>query len=283
MIGLGAVGWVGSERAIHPKAAHYKWSLADYPDLHPQEVRFSSRTHITVAARFIPSEQPGARRASIVLSHGYGDNQEQMLPWAEFLHQAGFGILTYDMRSRGKTEAPAVTLGALEQLDLVSAVDYLAGRPDLDSGRIGAFGVSMGGATSLLAAAQDQRIKAVVDDSGFSDAPNVIAVSFEHFIGLPAFPFAPITVAIAGWRAGADVRAVRPVDHVAEIAPRPILIIHCLGDTVVPPDNSIRILAAAREPKQIWWVPTGKHIQGHTVARAEYERRVVDFFDAALQ
>ena len=41
----------------------------------------------------------------------------------------------------------------------------------------------------------------MVDDSGFSDAPQVIAASFEHFIHLPAFPFAPVTVAIANLRA----------------------------------------------------------------------------------
>jgi len=41
---LAGVGWVGSERAIHPAARHYAATLADYPDLHPSEVRFQSRT-----------------------------------------------------------------------------------------------------------------------------------------------------------------------------------------------------------------------------------------------
>ena len=278
MVLLGAVGWIGSERAIHPAARHYATTLADYPDLHPTEIRFQSRTRVAIAATFFP----GVRHAVIVLSHGYGDNQAQMLPYAEFLHGAGYSVLTYDMRNRGRSGGEAMTLGALESLDLVSAVDYLTTRADVDGGRIGALGVSLGGSTTLLAAADDRRIKAIVDDSGFSDAPAVIESSFEHFIGLPAFPFAPITMAIVGWRTGIDATRIRPVDVVARIAPRPLLIIHCMGDRVVPPVNSERNFMAAGEPKSIWRIPTGGHIAGHTVARQEYERRVIEFFDRSL-
>src|ERR1017187_6621374 len=137
-------------------------------------------------------------------------------------------------------------------------------------------------ATSLLAAANDPRIKAVVDDSGFSDAPGVIGSSFEHFIGLPAFPFASITTAIVTWRKGVDVKRIRPVDVVARIAPRPLLIIQCIGDRVVPPVNSERNFKAAGDPKSIWRIPTGGHIDGYALARQEYERRVIEFFDKSL-
>ena len=274
---LGRIGWIGSERAIHPAASHYA-ALAEYPDLHPNEIRFQSRTRVAIAALFFP----GARHAAIVLSHGYGDNQAQMLPFAEFLHRAGYSVFTYDMRNRGRSGGEAVTLGALESLDLVSAVDYLSTRADVDSGKIGALGLSLGGATTLLAAANDPRIKAIVDDSGFSDASSVIENSFEHFIGLPVFPFAPITTAIAGWRIGIDVKRIRPVDVVARIAPRPLLIIHCMGDTVVPPVHSERNFMAAGEPKFIWRIPAGGHADGHKVARQEYERRVIEFFDWSL-
>jgi fermentation-respiration switch protein FrsA (DUF1100 family) len=275
---LGRIGWIGSERAIHPPAQHYATTLAEYPDLHPSEIRFQSRTRVMIAATFFP----GVRHAVIVLSHGYGDNQAQMLPYAGFLHRAGYSVLTYDMRNRGRSGGEAVTLGALESLDLISAVDYLTTRADVDRGRIGALGISLGGSTTLLAAANDPRIKAIVDDSGFSDAPGAIESSFEHFVGLPAFPFAPITTAIAGWRVGINVKRIRPVDVVARIAPRPLLIIHCMGDRVVPPVHSERNFKAAGEPKSIWRIPTGGHIDGHTVARQEYERRVIEFFDQGL-
>ena len=279
LAGLLVVGWIGSEKAIHPAAATYPKSLADFPDLHPRDVSFDSRTHTTIAAEFFPGE----RHATIVLSHGYGDNQVQMLPYADFLHKHGFSILTYDMRNRGRSAGDAVTLGALEQLDLISAVDYLVTRPDVDRDRIGALGVSLGGSTTLLSSAADPRIKAVVDDSGFSDAPKVIESSFEHFIGLPPFPFAPVTLQLVRLRTGLNPAEIRPMDVVRRISPRPLLIIHCMGDKVVLPDNSDRNFAAAGEPKQFWRIPTGGHIDGLTVAADEYKKRVSQFFEESLR
>ena len=278
IIVLLGVGWVGSERAIHPAVAHYP-GPAEFPDLHPQPITFDSRTHTRIAAEFFAGE----KHATIVLSHGYGDNQAQMLPYAQFLHKDGFSVLTYDMRNRGESGGDAVTLGALERDDLISAVDYLMTRPDVDHDRIGALGVSLGGSTTLLATAEDPRIKAAVDDSGFSDAPRVIESSFEHFIGLPPFPFAPVTLAIVKLRTGIDANHIRPMDVMSKISPRPLLIVHCMGDKVVPPDNSDRNFAAAREPKQFWRIPTGGHIDGIKVARDEYQRRVSQFFQDSLR
>jgi uncharacterized protein len=103
-------------------------------------------------------------------------------------------------------------------------------------------------------------------------------ISFTHFIGLPAFPFAPITVQIAEWRAGVDINAVRPVDVIGTISPRPVLIIHGLADPLVPPSNSVRNYAAAQQPKEKWWVPRAGHTQSRAVAGAAYTRHVVAFF-----
>ena len=47
-------------------------------------------------------------------------------------------------------------------VDLVRGVDYLCSRPDVDTNRIGAIGISQGGGLVLAAAALDPRIKAVV-------------------------------------------------------------------------------------------------------------------------
>ena len=277
-LAMGAICWSASNRAIHPAEHGYPWSLASYPDLRGRDVRFPSRTGIQIQGRFFPGSKP----AAIILSHGYGDTQDQALPFAEFLHQAGFSVLTYNMRSRGGSGGAAVSLGALEQTDLVSAVDFLETQAEIQGQPIGAWGISLGGATSILAAAQDSRIQAVVDDSGFSDAPNVIQTAFSHFIHLPAFPFAPLTVGLSEQRIGVSISNVRPMDVIAKISPRPILMIHCLGDPLVPPDNTERNMSRAGEPKEVWWIPGGYHANGHSIAKAEYERRVDEFFEKSL-
>ena len=275
---LGTVGWIGSERAIHRQPKTYAWQLSDYPDLRPERVTVASRTQTALAGTFFP----GRNRATIILSHGYGDDQNQMLPWASFLHQAGFSVFTYDMRGRGASGGGEITLGALEADDLSSVVDYLVTRPDVDPDRIGALGVSLGGAVTILAAARDPRIKAVVDDCGFSDASRVIDTSFERYIGLPAFPFSPVTVAIAERRVGQSIAGVRPVDVIGQISPRPILIIHGQADTPVPVAHSERNFLAAGEPEELWLVPGAEHNGSREVAGPEYERRVTAFFQQSL-
>ena len=50
-----------------------------------------------------------------------------------------------------------------------------------------------------------------------------IRSSFEHFIGLPSFPLAPLTVSIVRLRTGIDVGRIRPSDVIARISPRPLL------------------------------------------------------------
>jgi uncharacterized protein len=276
---LGVVGWIGSERALRPGYPHYKWNLATFPDLRPETIRAIAADKITLSGRFFRGNRPSL----IILASGYGDTQDQMLPIAEFLHRAGFGVVTWDSRGRVPSGGEYVTLGVLEQRDLISMVDYAMERQDIDAKRIGVLGISMGGSVAILAAAKDERILAVVDDSGFSDAPRVIAASFEHFVHLPAFPFAPVTILIADLRAGIDVNRVRPVDAIGEISPRPLLVIHETGDSVVPADNSLRNYAAARLPKELWLVPGNQHGNAHTVAKAEYETRVTRFFNDALR
>ena len=144
------------------------------------------------------------------------------------------------------------------------------------------MGVSLGGAATILAAARDPRVKVVVDDCGFSDAPNVVASGFEYFVHLPAFPFAPVSVKIAELRTGTQISRVRPVDAIGKISPRPLFIIHGLADTAAPPANSERNFAAAGEPKQAWYVPGAGHNGSREVAGAEYERRVTAFFKQYL-
>ena len=272
------IAWSAARQALRPGPPHYDWSLADFPELPCEPVRLPGAGGVELAGRFFP----GASPATIVLSHGYGDTQDQMLPWAKFLHRAGFSVFSYDMRHRGQSGGRYVTLGALEQHDLAAVIDYLATRPDVDPARIGALGVSLGGSTTILAAARDARIRAVVDDCGFGDAPSVIAASFERFVHLPRFPFAPLTVRLAEWRAGVSVHTVRPVDVVGRLSPRPLLIIHGTADIHVPPEHGEALFAAAGEPKELWRVPEVAHAEARQDSTAAYERRVVDFFARAL-
>ncbi len=251
--------------------------LDDHPDLSAEEVKVKSRTGVVLAGRFFR----GRTKATIVLSHGYGGNQDEMLPTASALHDAGFNVFTYDLRGCGRSTG-AVTFGAREQDDLRSVIDYLTGRPDVDAGRIGALGFSMGASTTIMAAARDPRIRAVVDDSGWSDVYHWLKPSLRAVFIHPSDRFSALSLKFAELRADISLDGLKPKEDIARIAPRPLLIIHGTADESVPPGDSEQNFASAREPKELWMIEGAAH--GATVAPggATSSGRVIEFFRRAL-
>ena len=276
---VGTVGWIASDRALGPEIGTTPWSLADYPELQPEEISFDSQTGVTLSGRFFPGEHDGG----VILLHGFSQLQDQMLPIASILNDAGFNVLTYDGRHPERYgDGVFSTLGALEQQDLESAVDFMAEHPDVSPDRIGVFGASLGGATAILGGARDERLQAIAAEGAFSDGDNVIDSSFQRYIGLPAFPFGPVAKRISEWRASASLEDARPVDAIAQIVDRPILLIHGLDDDAVPPDHTHRNLAAAGSNVDSWLVEGAHHFDAHEVVPEEYAERMEQFFSNAL-
>ena len=271
------LGWNASSRALQPGCGSYDWSAADYPDLSAEEVVVESSTGARLSGRFYPGGGP----ATVVLLHGYGGTQDEMLPLASQLHEAGFTVFSYDQRGCGASTGE-ITFGAREQDDLISVVDYLSSRSDVDRERLGVFGFSMGGATAMMAAAREPRLKAVVADSAWSDVrawlqPSVKA-SFVH----PRDPFTALSLKLAERRTGIDFDELKPAEVVGRISPRPILLIHGRADEVIRASEAERNHRAARQPKELVLVSGAGH--GDTIAPDGVSLRghVRDFFERAL-
>jgi uncharacterized protein len=275
--GILALGWEASSRAMSPKRAVFPWTLADYPELQAQDVSVRSTDGVDLEGRFFQ----GRSRATVIVSHGYGGAQDEVLPIVRTLARAGLSVFTYDLRGCGATGG-RVTFGAYEQRDLVSIVDYLASRADVDAERIGALGFSMAAAATIMAAAGDPRIKVVVDDSGWCDVYHWLRPSFRTWAGNPRHQFSPLSLKLVEFRTGIKLRALRPVDVVGRLQPRPLLVIHGADDDVVPPGDSKENYRAAGEPKELWIVPNAVH--GDTVAPGgpTSSDRVGDFLARAL-
>ena len=84
------------------------------------------------------------------------------------------------------------------------------------------------------------------------------------------------------WRYGYPFQAVRPLDAVAKIAPRPLLLIHGTADTVIPVVHSYRLYEAAGDPKELWIFEGAQHCGGYFADRPAYVQRVAEFFAKAL-
>lgn len=112
---------------------------------------------------FVPGA-PG-RHAAISMCHGFAAVKEHGLePFARAFAGAGFVVLVHDHRNFGASDgSPRHDIDPQVQIaDWRRALDYLAGRPEVDPEHLGIWGSSYSGGHALVLAATDRRVKCVV-------------------------------------------------------------------------------------------------------------------------
>ncbi len=220
---------------------------------------------------------PGTRGAVVILVHGGEGDRTQLFPTAVVLARHGYGFLAYDSRASGESDGDMVTWGDRERRDVTAALDFVTTRPEIDPRRVGVLGFSIGASAVALVAARDARARAVI--------LSPVWTSLHDEMGARAGRLGPLSVAVALAvlrRKGIDVDAIRPIDHVGEIAPRPVFFITGTGDADTPVSMVRRVFDAAGEPKSLWVVPGARHGKYLEAAPEEYERRIIAFLDGAL-
>jgi dienelactone hydrolase len=105
--------------------------------------------------------------------------------------------------------------------DDIRTLDYLASRPEVDAGRLGCVGLSVGGYRSFLLAALDSRIKAAVDVGWMSSLASNIE---RHVINTIGFSFHIVGL----------YRYLDLPDLAALIAPRSVFVINGSRDALFP-------------------------------------------------
>lgn len=295
LAGLGLAGLVfggfpllAARRIIYPNWSdeYYRATLGnlemDLP-VQPEYVVFEGRDGKPLGGWFVPAPHEVARPWPVVLlAYGYGGFKEQMAGYAKSIHEGGFATFLFDMAGSGLRKGEPVTFGYRERWQVMDAADYLRSRDDVDSTRIGALGVSMGGASTLLAAAEDHGIKAVVADSSYADLFGMVRPGISAFISPRALFLAPLIVRCAETMLGMKSGEVRPDEAAARLGDRPLLVIHGDCDSLTDPHSAHRLYEAATGPKELWVVPECGHAYAPILAPDEYKRRVNDFFQRYL-
>ena len=179
---------------------------------------------------------------AVVLVHGFKTSREEMIPWARFLHDAGYNVLLFDTRGCGKSGGATVGLGATEPRDISLAVELA--RDQFGTTKVAVLGISLGAGAAILAAAADANISAVVADSPWTDQDLQLSRLSFLPIGSLRVPLPPYGIAAVNALVGADVTKARPLDAIARIAPRPILLIHSADDdnATTPVEYRARVL-----------------------------------------
>ncbi len=247
-----------------------------------ENVTFASRDGLQIAGWFAPAKDADTARGSVILCHGHPMNRSEMVSWARLLHHAGFHALLFDFRAMGESEGDLCSIGYHEVHDLLGAVDFLAARPDTADLPIGAYGISMGGAVVLMGAAQEPRLQAVATHGAYASLDRAIAQRGRAFLG-PAGPMLSTSVTYWGRRwLNADPRHVSPCDVIAQIAPRPVLLMHGRRDIIVAPADAQSLYQAAGQPKTLTIWPRSWHVRIHPDELPVYQSALVAFFQTNL-
>jgi pimeloyl-ACP methyl ester carboxylesterase len=200
---------------------------------------------VPIAAFYVPAANGADPTApTIVIAPGWKSNKSEILKYAPFFHER-FNLVLVDLRNGGRSGGDTTTWGVREQLDIRAIVDWL--EREKHPAWIGGMGNSMGAATMTAAAANDERIRALILDSMHASIVATFGDGIANERNLPGYPSTWAMIALASLRSGEDLPAVDPQRLIARLGDRPVLLIHGTADVLDTPEHSAELnLAAAR-------------------------------------
>ena len=174
-------------------------------------------------------------------------------PWlAEKICREGFAVFIFNFRGAGDSGGNLDILGWTR--DLAGVIDYLSSLSELNRSCLSLLGFSGGAAVAVYVAARDSRVSGVAAcacpaEFGFVndvDRPSSVVAHFRDIGVIRDEDFPP---SAEEWLNG--FRVVRPIEYVAEIAPRPLLLVHGRRDETVDISQARKLFQKALEPKQL--------------------------------
>ncbi|GAA4894358.1 alpha/beta fold hydrolase [Streptomyces coeruleoprunus] len=112
---------------------------------------------------------PARRYPVLVLPTSWATPQVEYLAQARKLADAGYVVVTYNSRGFWQSGGYIEVAGPADVADARKVIDWALAHTPADPARVGMAGVSYGAGISLLTAAHDRRVRAVVALSGWAD------------------------------------------------------------------------------------------------------------------
>jgi uncharacterized protein len=258
-----ALGY-GATHILHPVVPAANLGAAN------EDVTLTTPDGLELSGWYIPSRNG----AAVIVYPGRNGPQKP----ARFLARHGYGVLLFDRRGESESEGDGNLFGWGGDKDILGAIEFLKNRPDVDPGRIGGMGLSVGAELMLQTAAESDDLAAVVSDGAGTRS---FAEEMDEFHGASKWLGLPLlavkTAAIAVFSSTA------PPPKLTSLVPRierPLFVIYA-------PDGGVETMSPryyrlAQGSKEIWGIPGVGHMGGIDAHPKEYERRVVGFFDRAL-
>ena len=233
-----------------------------------ESARVITSDSLKLEASYVPSKN----RAAVILFPGATRPGE-----ARMLIRHGYGVLLLTPRGQGSSEGDTVRWAG--DRDLLAGLDYLRTRADIDAGRIGAMGFSIGGEMLLETAAKTKGFAAVVSEGAGGFVGDEDVTGPARLLSDPNTTMLTAAVTVFG-----NHGQPPPIlERIERIAPTSVFLIYADPGIGGESTRQPKYYAAAGDPKAIWKVAGSKHTGGIKAQPQEYERRVIAFLDSALR
>ena len=206
---------------------------------------------------YLPGDSDCGPYPAVCICHGIpaerydpaGDSYPRLV---ERVCGEGIAALTVKFRGAGTSEGDIDLPGWTK--DLAAAIDYLAAQPEVDSSRLGLLGFSGGAAVSIYVAAMDERISAVASCASPAEFASLVGDEkpediIKRMRDIGAIRDKDFPPSVEEWHEG--FRSFSPVESVAGISPRALLLVHGSEDDMVSVSHVYRLYDRAGEPKEM--------------------------------
>ena len=216
----------------------------------------------------------------IIVFHGYRSfGARDFCNQLPILHEAGYNIMLVDQRAHAKSEGKYICYGTKEYTDALlwrKKASEIYG----DDLPIALFGLSMGGATVLMASGEipkeDTQVKCVIADCPFYSPYEIITyVLWQNYKIYPQ----PIIHFVKFWArflADFDMNAPSCAEK-AKKSSLPFLLFHGKEDKFVPTDCSIRIASEIGDNAKLVLVDKARHAESIYYNKELYVRELLEF------
>lgn len=212
-----------------------------------------------------------------LLFHGYQGNAERDLcGGVQRCFSLGRNVILVDQRASGESDGHVISFGINERKDCLRWIDFVLEKfgPDQE---IMLGGVSMGGATVLMAAGEKlpKNVICVVGDCSYSTAKEIICKIAKE-VGFPpklAYPFIKLGAKLFG---KFDLEETSPLQAM-QTCEVPVILFHGDIDAFVPYEMSERIYAACHSKKRFVTVKGAGHGLAYPIDKEAYVQALREF------
>ncbi|MEM7429699.1 MAG: alpha/beta fold hydrolase, partial [Pseudomonadota bacterium] len=212
---VAAAGYVAGSRAIAPTNREVGPPPAE---LNAEAITIKDSDGLDVAA-WLADPDPAA--ALIILAHGNRSDRRSLIGRAVMLARAGYAVLLLDLRAHGESPGAHRSFGHGEARSVAAAIGYVRSR--WPSRKVGLIGISLGGASAIVAARQ-ARADAYVLEAVYSDLRTAAQNRFAKRLGALGRITADIVLLQVPWRLGFDLDELSMTARIPEIK-APVLMI----------------------------------------------------------